>query len=82
LCARFGGSLVGLELHHNQLETLPVELKGLSKLQLLSLDCNPGLHPDVVEKGGGLSWAIKWHGDKKQAAATAAVKASQRHKHY
>lgn len=83
LCAQLGGSLVGLELHSNELASLPVELKGMSRLQLLSLDSNPGLHPDVAEKGAGLSWVYKWLADKKQAAATAAVKASQRHKqHY
>lgn len=82
LCARLGGSLVGLELHSNQLVSLPGELKCLRRLQLLSLDSNPGLHPDVAEKGAGLSWAYRWLADEKQAAATAAVKASQRHKQH
>jgi hypothetical protein len=59
-----------------------VELKGLSKLQLLALDGNPGMHPDVAEKGGGMVWAYKWLADKKQAAASAAVKAHQRHRHF
>lgn len=82
LLTQLAGSLVGLELHNNQLSALPTELKALSSLQLLALEGNPGMHPDLADKGSGLSWAYRWLADKKQAAATAAVQAHQRHRHF
>lgn len=72
-----GGSLQGLELQGNLLTALPSDLKGISKLQLLGLSGNPGLHPDVVDQGTGLSWAYKWLADKKQATASAALRIGQ-----
>jgi hypothetical protein len=82
LLTQLAGSLVGLELHGNQLSALPAELKGVSCLQLLALEGNPGMHPDLADKGAGLSWAYNWLAGKKQAAAIAAVQAHQRHRHF
>jgi hypothetical protein len=81
LCVQFAGSLQGLELQDNQLTALPDEIKALSGLQLLALAGNPGMHPDVVEKGAGLGWAYRWLADKKQAAAAAVLKSSHRHQY-
>jgi hypothetical protein len=82
LCEQLTGSLQGLELQHNQLQDLPSELKAMDKLQLLSLAGNPGLHPDVADRSSGLVWAYRWLAVKKQAVASAAVKASQLHKYH
>jgi len=76
LCAQLAGSLQGLELHNNQLTSLPGQLRGFSKLQLLALDGNP----DVVDQGAGLSWAYKWLAERKQADAAAALRSSHLHK--
>jgi Leucine-rich repeat (LRR) protein len=81
LCVQLAGSLQGLELQDNQLAALPAELKAMSALQLLALAGNPGMHPDVVEKGAGLGWAYRWLAEKKQAAAAAALKSSHRHQY-
>lgn len=81
LCAQLAGSLQGFELHNNQLTSLPGQFRGFSKLQLLTLAGNPGLHPDVVDRGAGVSWAYKWLAERKQADAAAALRSSQLHKH-
>ncbi|WIA09516.1 hypothetical protein OEZ85_008912 [Tetradesmus obliquus] len=63
-----------LFLAHNQLAALP---SNLTRLFLLStLDGNPGLDPEIADKGMGLGWAYKWWATRKTSAASAAQRAA------
>ncbi|WIA29595.1 hypothetical protein OEZ86_012085 [Tetradesmus obliquus] len=68
-----------LFLAHNQLAALPSNLTRLfllSTLDVLALQGNPGLDPEIADKGMGLGWAYKWWATRKTSAASAAQRAA------
>jgi Leucine-rich repeat (LRR) protein len=75
LLAGLAGNLLQLDLQDNVLQDFPAQLRLLSRLQLLSLQGNPGSDPGIVDKGMGLGWAYKWLTKHKTAAASAAHRA-------
>jgi Leucine-rich repeat (LRR) protein len=70
------GSLLQLDLQDNVLHDVPAQLRLLTRLQVLALQGNPGLDPELADKGMGLAWAFKWLATRKTSAVSAAQKAA------
>jgi Leucine-rich repeat (LRR) protein len=70
------GSLLQLDLQNNVLHDLPAQLRLLVRLQVLALQGNPGLDPELADKGIGMSWVHKWWAGQKTAAASTAQRAA------
>jgi Leucine-rich repeat (LRR) protein len=71
LLAGLAGNLLQLDLQDNVLQDLPAQLRLLGRLQVLSLQGNPGIDPAMAERGMGMTWAYKWLTMQKAAASAA-----------
>ncbi|KAF6257931.1 hypothetical protein COO60DRAFT_1168900 [Scenedesmus sp. NREL 46B-D3] len=76
LLAGLAGSLLQLDLQDNVLHDMPAQLRLLGRLQVLSLQGNPGSDPGLAGTRVGMAWAYKWLATQKSAAASAAQRAS------
>lgn len=74
--AGLAGNLLQLDFQDNVLHDVPAQLRLLVRLQVLALQGNPGLDPEIADKGMGLGWAYKWWATRKTSAASAAQRAA------
>lgn len=65
--SQLSSSLVELDLQQNVIQDMPAQLRIMTRLQVLMLGGNPGMDPELLEKGGGLLWAYKWMAAQKSA---------------